>query len=116
MRNAGEDRVVPMFHSVMETANYISENDIHLLAEPFGEHPHGRLRRRVDRAARPDLVAGDGGDVDDLSALLTLHVREGGGDTVQHALEVHVNGAVPVIYLQALERRVRHQPSVIEHD
>ena len=47
---------------------------------------------------------------------LLLHVRQRRGDAVQHALDVHVDHPVPVVDLEALERRVRHQPGVVDHD
>jgi hypothetical protein len=45
-------------------------------------------------------VAGHGGDVDDVPALLPLHVRERRGDAVQHALDVHVDHPVPLVDLE----------------
>jgi hypothetical protein len=76
--------------------------------------PHGMLGGRIHRVAGPDLVARHGGDVDDVAGLLPLHVRQRRGDTIQHALDVHVDGAVPVVHRKALERRERHEPSVVE--
>ena len=86
-----------------------------LLAQPFGDHAHGVLGRRVDRAAGADLVAGDRRDVDDVPGLLLLHVRQRRGDAVEHALDVDVDHPVPVVDLEALERRLRHQPGVVDH-
>ena len=60
------------------------------------------------------LVAGHRRDVDDVAALLRLHVRQRRGDAVQHALDVHIDHAVPVLHLAALQRRVRHQAGVVE--
>ncbi|MNL47431.1 hypothetical protein D3C87_1702210 [compost metagenome] len=70
----------------------------------------------IDGTAGADLVAGDRGDVDDVAALLLLHVRKCSTDAVEHALEVDVDGAVPILDLAALQWRVRHQPGIVEHD
>jgi len=62
------------------------------LAQAFGERPDRVLGR------------GDRGDADDVAALALLHRRQHGGDPVEHALDVHVDRAVPVVDVQPLER------------
>ena len=42
------------------------------------------------------------------------HMRQRGGDAVEHALDVDVDHSVPVLDLAALERRVRHQPGIVD--
>ena len=42
------------------------------------------------------------------------HVRQRRGDAVEHALDVDVDHPVPFVDLEALERRVRHQPGVVD--
>ena len=59
------------------------------------------LGRRIDGAAGTHLVARHGRDIDDVAALLRLHVRQRGGDAVEHALDVDVDHAVPVVDLAA---------------
>ena len=39
-----------------------------------------------------------------------------GGNAVRHALDVDVDGALPVIDLAAFERRVRHHACIVEDD
>ena len=70
----------------------------------------------MDHSRRPDRVAGDGRDADEVPALLPLHVGQRGRDPVEDALDVDVDGPVPVGDLAALERRMRHQPRVVDHD
>jgi hypothetical protein len=48
---------------------------------------------RIDGAARADLVAGDRRYVDDVPTFLPGHVRQRGGDAVEHAFQVHVDEA-----------------------
>ncbi len=74
------------------------------------------LGRRIDGAARTDLVAGHRRDVDDVAALLLLHVGQRRGNAVEHALEVDVDHPVPILDLAALERRVRHQAGIVDDD
>jgi hypothetical protein len=50
-----------------------------------------------------------------VSALLRHHVWQGGGDAIQHALEIDVDHPVPVLDLAAVQRRVRHQAGVVEN-
>ena len=47
--------------------------------------------------------------------LLPLHVRERRRDAVQHALDVYIYHPVPLVHLEPLERRQRHEPGVVEH-
>jgi hypothetical protein len=61
-------------------------------------------------------VAGDGRHIDDVTAPLFLHDRQRRGDSVEDALHVDVDHAVPVVDLQPLERRERHQPRVVHED
>jgi hypothetical protein len=74
------------------------------------------LGRRIDGEAGPDLMAGHGRDVDEMPGFLLLHIRQRRGNAVQHPLDVHVYHPVPFVDLEALERRLRHQPGVVDHD
>src|SRR5690606_3790848 len=89
---------------------------LHLLPQPLGNDPHGVLGGRIDGVAGSDLVAGDRGDVDDLPRSLRLHVGQGGGDTVEHALDVDIDHPVPIRDLQAVERGMRHQAGIVDDD
>jgi hypothetical protein len=60
-------------------------------------------------------VAGHRRHDDEVAGLLALHLRQRGGDAVEHASEVHVDHAIPVLDFQALERGMRHQARVVEH-
>src|SRR5215213_9203172 len=85
-----------------------------LLPQRLRDDAYPVLGRGVDRAARIDRVAGDRRDVDDVAALLLFHVRQHGGDAVEDPLEVHIDRAVPVLDLERLERRERHQAGVVD--
>jgi hypothetical protein len=41
-------------------------------------------------------------------------MRQGGGDAIKHALDVHVDHPVPVVDLQPLDRRKRHEAGVVD--
>ena len=51
-----------------------------------------------------------------MSSLLLLHMVQRRGDTVQDALDVHVDHPVPFIDLESFEQRMRHEPGVVDHD
>ena len=72
------------------------------------------LGRRIDGAAGADLVAGHRGNIDDMPGFLLLHIRQRRGDAVQHALDVDVDHPVPLVDLEPLERRLRHQPGIVD--
>ena len=43
------------------------------------------------------------------------HVRQRRGDAVEHALDVDVDHPVPLVDLQPLEQRLRHEARVVDH-
>ena len=49
-----------------------------------------------------------------MPALLRDHVGQDGGNAVQHALEVHIDHAVPILDLKTFETGVRHEPGVVD--
>lgn len=51
-----------------------------------------------------------------MPGLLLLHVRERRCDAEQYAPDVYVDHPVPIVYLEALERGVRHESGVVEQD
>jgi hypothetical protein len=64
------------------------------------------LGRRIDREkAGTDLMAGHRGDIDDMPGFLLLHMRQRRRDAVQDALDVDIDRPVPVVDVEALERR-----------
>ena len=86
---------------------------LHFLPQPLGDHAHGMLGGRIDGAARAHLVAGDRRDVDDVAALLRLHVRQRGGDAVEHALDVDVDHPIPVVDLQRSSGECGIRPALL---
>lgn len=58
----------------------------------------------------------DRGNVDDVSGLPRLHMRQRRGDAVEHALDVDVDHAVPLVHLETFERGKRHQARIVQHD
>ncbi len=60
-------------------------------------------------------VTGDRGDIDEVAGFLPRHVRQRGGDAIQHALDVHIEGAFPVLDVQALNRCKRHDAGIVQH-
>src|ERR1051326_2686766 len=57
----------------------------------------------------------DRGHIDDMPGFLLLHIWQRRGNAIEHSLEIDVNGSVPVINLEALQGRVRHESGVVEH-
>ncbi|MCY1532766.1 hypothetical protein D9M68_680550 [compost metagenome] len=49
-----------------------------------------------------------------MAAALRLHARQHGGDAVEHALDVDVDGAVPLVDLELVQRRQRHHARVVD--
>src|SRR6516165_7063120 len=47
------------------------------------------------------------------AGFLLLHIRQRCGNAVQHPLDVHIDHPVPFVDLEALKRRLRHQPLLI---
>lgn len=89
---------------------------LHFLAQAFRNHQHCALGGCINGATRANLAARDGGDVDDVAALLSLHVRKCSRDAVEDALDVDVDGLIPVGDFQAFQRGVGHQAGVVNHD
>src|ERR1700722_20337194 len=50
------------------------------------------------------------------AALLFLHVRQSGSYSVEHALDVEVDHAVPLVDLQKRKRRDRHNAGIVDQD
>lgn len=48
-----------------------------------------------------------------MPGLPLLHVWQRRGDAIEHALDVHW---FSIFDLKAFERRVRHQPGIVDHD
>src|SRR3977135_17274 len=60
-------------------------------------------------------MAADGGQIDNLSCSLLFHDWQCGCDPMQHTADIHVNHAVPFVYLKFFKSRKRHHSGVI-HD
>jgi hypothetical protein len=82
-------------------------------------------RRPPARMSRPELRSlgvplqprpATEGDIDEMPGFLLLHIGQRCGNTVQHPLDVHVNHLVPIFDLGTVERRLGHQPGVVDHD
>src|SRR5919112_158439 len=71
-----------------------------LLPEALGDGPHRELGAAVDGRARRNDVAGHRREVDDLTVVLLLHLRERGGDAVQDTLDVDVHHPLPLVHLE----------------
>jgi hypothetical protein len=65
---------------------------------------------------RADLVTRYRRNIDDMSGFLLLHVRQCRPYSVKHTFDVHIDRLVPVVDLEALQWRMRHQSGVVEHD
>ena len=85
-----------------------------LQAQALGDGEDGELRAAVNGASWPDLVAADRREVDDVARLPGPHVGQDGGDAVEHASDVHVNHAVPLVNLEFVQGREWHYAGVVD--
>jgi hypothetical protein len=88
---------------------------LHFLAQSFGKGAHPKFGSRINRETRSDLMAGHGRHIDEMPGFLLPHIRQRGGCAVQHAFAVHVDRPIPLVDFEALERRLWHQPGIIDH-
>jgi len=49
-----------------------------------------------------------------VATALSFHVGQRGGNAIEHALEVHIDHALPILHLASLKKRVRHQARIID--
>src|SRR6266849_1365429 len=85
--------------------------------EPFRQHPYRRLGGTIDHSAgRKHLDPDNRSDVDDVTALLLLHLRQDGGNAVEDSLDIDVNLPIPFLHLEGLNRRNGHDTGVIDDD
>src|SRR5215472_18827024 len=83
--------------------------------KPFRQRTSRRLGCAVDRCTRSKHFDPENrSDVDDVTALLLLHVRQGSGNAVQKTLDIDVNLLVPFLYLERTDRRDEHNTCVID--
>jgi hypothetical protein len=56
------------------------------------------------------------GNVDRVTALCFLEMGESSSDTIEHALEIDVDHAVPLLDLEESKRRDRHNAGIVHQD
>jgi hypothetical protein len=49
-----------------------------------------------------------------VARFLLLHVGEGGGDSVKHALEVDIDHLIPFVDPQPIQGRKRHHTGIVD--
>jgi hypothetical protein len=83
----------------------------------FGELPLGFYVKELRYNGAVEAFADVGGErIGVMPDFLLLHVRWCCPDTVKDTFDVHVDRLVPVVDLEALQWRMRHQSGVVEHD
>ena len=85
------------------------------MAQTFGQRQDGVFGGRIHGTAGTDFVSGHRRHIDEVPEFLPLHVGKRRRNAVQHALDVDVDHAVPVSDFQPFQRRVRHQPGIVDH-
>jgi len=83
-------------------------------AKRFRKEVYGCLARAVHAGADHRKIAVDGREIDDVSAPLRDHDVVYRDDAVEHALDVDVDDAVPLVDLERVHRRHRHDARVVE--
>src|SRR5713226_3023150 len=83
--------------------------------EPFSQGAARGLRRAINRSTRSEhFDPENGSDVNDVTALLLLHVRQGSSNSIEKPFDIDVNLPVPLLYLKGLDRCDGHDTGVIE--
>ena len=83
--------------------------------EPFSQGAARGLGRAINRSTRSEhFDPENGSDVNDVTALLLLHVRQGSGNSIEKPFDIDINLPVPFFYLKGLDRRDGHDTGVIE--
>src|SRR5882757_6476467 len=83
--------------------------------EPFSQGAARGLGRAINRSTRSEhFDPENGSDVNDVTALLLLHVRQGSGNSIEKPFDIDVNLPVPLLYLKGLDRCDGHNTGVIE--
>src|ERR1035441_5510419 len=65
---------------------------------------------------REHLDAEDRGGIDEVAAFLLQKVRQCGRNAVEHALDVEVDHAIPLVDLEKRKRRDRHDAGIVHQD
>lgn len=88
-----------------------------LHAEPFRQGAHRGFRGAVNRTARGEYFDSENrSHVDDVTALLLLHVRQDGGNSVQNTLDVDVNLPIPFLHFEKVDWRDGHNTGIVHQD
>src|ERR1700680_1178425 len=84
-------------------------------SEPFSQGAARGLGRAINGSTRSKhFDPENGSDVNDVTALLLLHVRKGGGNSIEKPFDIDVNLPVPLLYLKGLNRCDGHNTAVVE--
>src|ERR1700680_2727925 len=83
--------------------------------EAFSQGAARGLGRAINRSTRSEhLDPENGSDVNDVTALLLLHMRQGSGNSIEKPFDIDVNLPVPLIDLKSLHRCDGHDTGVID--
>mgnify|MGYP003678329037 CR=1 FL=1 len=84
---------------------------------PLTDCADGILGAAVNGAAGAEyLDTGYRGNIDEVPAVLLLEDRQCRRDAVEHALDVDINHAVPLINLGCGQRSYGHQARIVDQD
>jgi hypothetical protein len=61
-------------------------------------------------------MAADGREIDDVAGFPRPHARQDRGDAVEHAPDVHIDHPIPLVDLEFVQGRERHETRVVEDD
>src|SRR3984893_19209458 len=83
--------------------------------QPFSQRAHSCLGGAVDRSAGGEHFDPENrSDVNDVAALLLLHVRQGSSNPIEKSFDIDVNLPVPFIYLKGFDRCDGHNAGVVD--
>src|SRR5579863_8702633 len=83
--------------------------------EPFSQRASRRLGCAINRCTRSKYFDPENrSDVNDVTALLLLHVRQDSGNPIEKSFDIDVDLPVPFIYLKGIDRGDGHNTGVIE--
>src|SRR5258708_1438846 len=90
---------------------------MHFRAQAFTQRTDSGLGGAINSTARrKHFDAKDGSSIDNVAALLLLHMGQSGRNSVEHTLDIEVDHAVPLVDLQKRKRRDWHNTGIVDQD
>jgi hypothetical protein len=92
-------------------------SDCDSIQSPCCQGAHRGFRGAVYRSSGGECFDPENrSDVDDVTDLLFLHSRQGGGNSVQNSLDVDVNLPIPFLHFEKVYWRDGHNTRVVHPD